>query len=131
MTSPAGLNILIVDDELPIQFALSDYFTTHGWRVECADSLEGARFQIETGRFDVLIADLSLNGSDGTEGLELVCFVKQRRPAMRVVVLTAYGSPKVEREAVLRGADAFLLKPKPLSEVLRAINPDQKGGENK
>jgi len=37
------------------------------------------------------------------------------------VVLTSYGSPEIEAEARTAGADAFLRKPKPLSQVAQVV----------
>jgi CheY-like chemotaxis protein len=39
----------------------------------------------------------------------------------KIVVLTAYGSAEVEDEAKRCGADAFLRKPKPLSQVAQVV----------
>ena len=37
------------------------------------------------------------------------------------MVLTSYGSPEAEAEAISAGADAFLRKPKPLSQVAQVV----------
>ena len=42
-------------------------------------------------------------------------------PKTRIVVLTAYGSSDVETEAKASGADAFLRKPQPLSQVAQVV----------
>jgi CheY-like chemotaxis protein len=47
--------------------------------------------------------------------------VHQRNPDTRIVVLTSYGSPEAEAEARNAGADAFLRKPKPLSQVAQVV----------
>ncbi len=55
------------------------------------------------------------------EGLEVLDLVQRRSPAPRTVIVTAYGSPQVEREARRRGADAFLHKPVRLADLARVV----------
>ena len=113
--------LLIVDDEDAIRFSLGDYFSLKGFVVDAATELEGAEALLETTRYDVVIADLRLTGINGTEGLELITYVRERSPSTRVVLLTAYGSDEVREEAARRGVDAFLQKPQPLSEIARTV----------
>lgn len=112
--------LLIVDDEEPILFALREYFTARAWEVDCASEREEAEALIDSRSYAALIADLRLAG-DGHDGLELVGYATGRSPATHVVVLTAYGSPEIERAARHRGAEAFLHKPIPLAELERVI----------
>jgi two-component system response regulator (stage 0 sporulation protein F) len=116
-----GSRILIVDDEIPILFAMREYFTPLGYEVDCAREREEAEAMLANDEFSVVIADLRLTGINGNEGLEIVGFIRERSPDTRIVVLTAYGSPEIEMEARKRGADAFLHKPKPLSEVAQIV----------
>jgi DNA-binding NarL/FixJ family response regulator len=51
--------------------------------------------------------------------LEIVRYLRRTCPNARVIVLTAFGAPHLEREAYRRGADALLHKPRPLAEVAR------------
>jgi two-component system response regulator (stage 0 sporulation protein F) len=113
--------ILIVDDEETILFAMREYFTTFGYGVDCARELEEAKALLAQTSYAVVIADLRLTGSHGTEGLELVEYVRQRQPLTRVILLTAYGSPEIEREARQRGVDAFLQKRMSLPEVAQVV----------
>ena len=109
--------ILTVDDENSILFAIRKYFTTCGYEVDCARELEEAEALLANRRYDIVIADLRLTGSSGREGLDVVRFLRERAPHSPIIMLTAYGSPEVESEAVELGANAFVQKPKPLSEL--------------
>ena len=112
--------ILIIDDEPAIRHAVDRYLTRAGFDVQCARELEEAEALLAHVPYDLVIVDLSLSGHpSGTEGLELVRFVRRHRPSTRVIVLTAHGSPWVEKEARRRGCDALVHKPKPLSELAR------------
>jgi DNA-binding response OmpR family regulator len=111
--------LLIVDDEETIRHGVKRYFSRHGFTVDCARELEEAEALATFNDYDLVIVDLSLREHDGTEGLEVVRFVRSRHPRTRVIVLTAHGTPAVEREAIRRGCDRFLQKPKPLSELAK------------
>jgi DNA-binding response OmpR family regulator len=109
--------ILIVDDEEPILFAMREYFAAKGWTVDYAREPLEAEALLSTNDYRVAILDLRLSGTPGAEGLDLIESVRSRSPRTRIILLTAYGSREIEAEAFRRGADAFLHKPKPLSEV--------------
>jgi DNA-binding NtrC family response regulator len=113
--------LLIVDDEEPILFALREYFSTLGYEVHCAREVEEAEALLAHVQYQVVMADLRLTKSHGAEGLEIIGAVRERCPWARIILLTAYGTAEVEAEARRRGADAFLYKPKPLSELARVI----------
>lgn len=111
--------ILVVDDEDSILFAVHRYFVRAGCTVDCAQELEEAEALAAHNRYDLVIADLSLSEHGSTEGLEVLRYVRRAQPRARIILLTAYGSPAIEKEAFRRGCDAFLHKPQPLDEIAR------------
>ncbi len=109
-----------MDDEEPILFAMREYFTTKGYVVDCArETREAQALLAEHEDYSLAILDLRLTGTHGAEGLDVIELVRAQSPRTRIILLTAYGSREIEAEALRRGADAFLHKPKPLSEVAR------------
>jgi CheY-like chemotaxis protein len=111
--------LLIIDDQETIRFSLKRYFGRMQYEVDCAGELEEAEALIAYTAYDLVIADLSLTAAGCSEGLELIRFLRTRWPRARVIILTAYGMPAVEREALRRGADVLLHKPQPLAELAR------------
>ena len=109
--------ILLVDDEELIVFAMRKYFEGLGYRVDAAHELEEAQALLANRRYDLVIADLRLTGIGGVEGLQIVADVHQRCAHTRVILLSAFGTPEIERESYNRGADAFLHKPKAMMEI--------------
>ncbi|MGH7703685.1 MAG: response regulator [Gemmatimonadales bacterium] len=110
-------HILVVDDEESILFAMEEYFTLSGCIVDCAREVEEAQALLCNIRYHLVLTDLRLSGIHTADGLDLVSMIRECCPDTRVIVLTAYGSPEIEQEARRRGADAFLHKSMPLSEV--------------
>jgi len=114
-------HLLVVDDEESIRFSMSEYFSQHGFMVDTARELEEAARLIETTTYQVVIQDLRLGFTRDSDGLDIIKLIHQRQPETRIVVLTSYGSEEVEVEARRSGADAFLHKPKPLSQVAQVV----------
>jgi DNA-binding NtrC family response regulator len=113
--------LLIVDDEESIRFSMSEYFEHQGYKVDTARDMEEAEKLIENTDYKVLIQDLRLGINRNPDGLEIIKLVHSRHPDTRIIVLTAYGSAEMEDEARQCGADAFLRKPKPLSQVAQVV----------
>jgi DNA-binding NtrC family response regulator len=113
--------LLVVDDEEAICFSMSEYFSMHGYKVDTASEMEEAEKLLEAAEYTVVIQDLRLSLTSNSDGLEMIRSIREHNPQTRIVVLTAYGSAEVEDEARRCGADAFLRKPKPLSQVAQIV----------
>ncbi|MEA2569498.1 MAG: hypothetical protein QOI24_1499 [Acidobacteriota bacterium] len=113
--------LLVVEDELVVRKALRKYFSAEGFEVDCARELEEAQALIVTSRYALVIADLRLSWSYAVEGLEILRFVRQYSRGTRVIILTAYAGPEIQRSARALGADAFLQKPVPLPDIAAAV----------
>jgi CheY-like chemotaxis protein len=80
-----GLEILIVDDNKALRFALRETLLRKGRTVEEADSAEAALKLALAKDFDAALVDINL----GTmSGLDFLAAVKQERPNMSVVIIT-------------------------------------------
>jgi len=113
--------LLIVDDEESICFSMREYFSLHGYKVDTAREVEEAEKLIEDTEYKVVIQDLRLGTNRNPDGLDIIKCIRDHNHLTRIVVLTAYGTSEVEDEAIRCGADAFLRKPKPLSQVAQVV----------
>jgi DNA-binding NtrC family response regulator len=120
-TKQTSAKLLVVDDEESICFSMKEYFSQHGFKVDTAREIEEAEGLIKETDYQVIIQDLRLGVDQRSDGLEIIKLVHGKNPETRIVVLTSYGSPEVEAEARRAGADAFLRKPKPLSQVAQVV----------
>jgi DNA-binding NtrC family response regulator len=109
--------ILIVDDEQAVLATLRDYFAELKLEVDCASGLDEARAKLSRNRYAAVLTDIQLSRIGDTDGLDLADFVIERCPGTPLVVLTAYGSNRVEREARNKGASFFLHKPVRLEDI--------------
>jgi CheY-like chemotaxis protein len=115
--------ILVVDDEPDIEMLFRQHFRrdlrARRFDMEFASSAQDALDVIgkENGRkIILLLSDINM---PGMSGLDLLPTVKQARPDLPVIMITAYGDPETRRMAVERGADGLLTKPLEFT-VLRA-----------
>jgi len=113
--------LLVVDDEESICFSMSEYFSLQGYKVDTASELEEAEKLVGATNYKVVIQDLRLTMTNSHDGLDMIKLIRAHNPQTRIVVLTAYGSADIEDEARRCGADAFLRKPKPLSQVAQVV----------
>lgn len=113
--------LLVVDDEPPIVFAISEYFESLGFAVDFTGELEEAQALISCRHYSVVLTDLHLRKVTGLEGLELVTFTRLQSPSTIVILLTAYGSPEIEQRADHLGVHAFLHKPQPLPRIAELV----------
>jgi DNA-binding response OmpR family regulator len=111
----------MVDDKVTLCFAMREYFNSHNYEVDCAHTVDDAMRLLNMAHYSVLIADLDLGGANDLDGFKVIKMAREQFPETRIVVLTAYGSVEAESEAQSLGANAFLHKPRPLSEVARIV----------
>jgi two-component system OmpR family response regulator len=111
--------ILLVDDEEPILHAIGRYLTRGGFAVDCARELEEAEALLSCISYDLVIADLALTEPQSLEGLEIIRHARRTSPRTRLILLTGHGSPTVEKEALRRGCDTMVMKPKALPELVK------------
>lgn len=115
------LRLLLVDDERTIAMAMEQYFLRLGFQVDVATLLEDALRLAHADAYAVAITDLRLDDASETGGLRVARALKERDSQTRVVLLTAYRSSLLEREAVDAGVDVIVGKPLPLSELARVV----------
>lgn len=109
--------VLVVDDEADIRELLDLTLARMGLSVDCAESLAQARELLASNTYHLCLTDMRL--PDG-EGLSLVDYLGEHRPALPVAVITAHGSMENAVAALKAGAFDYVSKPLGL-ERLRAL----------
>ncbi len=110
--------ILVVDDEWLIRKFFPRALSFEGVEVITAATMEEAKEHINSSFIDLVITDLSLDGSGGREGLEIISCAKSKLPACKVILMTGYGSGKLEKAAYEIGADFYMEKPVDISLLM-------------
>lgn len=112
--------LLIAEDEDTLSFFLRQSLedATPPFSVEVASAGNSALKKVLRDKFDVMIVDLRLPDMDG---LALIKAVRQFDPFIKVIVMTAYGSPEAEREAKKLGIQGYVTKPFVVEEMKTMI----------
>jgi DNA-binding NtrC family response regulator len=106
--------ILLIDDELSIQFGYQKYLGKSGYEVKAVSTVADARMMLTTGRFDVVLLDLNL--PDGN-GIDLIAETRRHIPEIALVVITGAGDIPTAVKAMQLGADHYLTKPVDMTEL--------------
>jgi two-component system nitrogen regulation response regulator GlnG len=114
----ATKQILVIDDEEAVCWALQRALEGEGYRVDVAASAEQAFRLVELRPPDAVVLDVRLPGMDG---LTALVRLRERRPDLPVVVVTAHGSLPTAVRAVEGGAFDYLAKPFDLEQALDAV----------
>ena len=110
-----SVSILVVDDEPDVPDLFRQRFRREAragtYVLHFAASGEEALDQLSDGVEPELIVILSDINMPGMDGLELLRQVKQQRPELPVMMVTAYGDDERRRRATEYGAMEFVTKP--------------------
>lgn len=101
-------HVLVVDDDKQIEVAVRRVFDRAGYETSGAESAEEALGLMDREKFDLVIADIVMDGMDGVGLLEEI---KRRDKALPVVLVTAFSNEESEVRASRGGAYAYLRKP--------------------
>jgi len=112
------MQILILDDEPIVCKRLRPAFQKAGYEVEAFIDSASAMARIERKRFDVVITDLKM---EGTDGMRFLTRVKEIWPDTSVVVITGYATSETAKESFRKGAFDFVAKPFKLSDILETV----------
>jgi len=107
--------ILIADDEDSLRWVLEKGLRGVGYEVTAVKDGEEAVRAFEAQPFDLVFVDVRMPGMDGLTALERI---RDLRPDVYVVVMTAHGSMDTAIKAMQRGAYDYLNKPFDIDEVL-------------
>ena len=116
--SGAGLQMLIVEDDVAFARMLARSFGKRGYGVHMLHSAEELATLAPDHQFDVAVIDLKLGGASG---LRCVAELHARNAATRIVVLTGYASIATAVEAIKLGATHYLPKPANTDEIEAAF----------
>lgn len=100
--------LLIVDDEPQILDALKTFFRLRGYDVQTTAEPHDALERVQRDTFHAALLDINM---PGMTGVELLTRIKQARPTVQVVMMTAYTTIEKAIECIERGAGDYLLKP--------------------
>jgi DNA-binding NtrC family response regulator len=112
--------VLVVDDEPLIRWSVSETLSELGYDVEQAADAGSALRTVTTAArpFEVVVLDLRL---PDMSDLSLLATVRQLLPGAMLILMTAFGTAEIIKDAKALGA-AVLNKPFELDELRRVVS---------
>ena len=114
MLENENAQILVVDDEERMRNLLKKVLAKQGFSVETSSNGIDALDKVERNPFDVIIADIRMPEMNG---MDLLKAVRETRPDIYVIIMTAFGSIDSAVEAMKKGAYHYITKPFKMSEI--------------
>lgn len=108
------MKILIIEDERELSQNIVTYLSADNYLCEQTYNFESAIEKISMYSYDCILLDLNLPGGDGLEILEEI---KRRNIDSGIIIISARGSLDDKIAGLKIGADDYLAKPFPLSEL--------------
>ncbi len=115
---PKG-SILVIDDEAEIREGLEALLSSEGFDVTLTDTAGSGLTKLEEQPFDLLLLDVSLPDRNG---LDLLREIRRRDPHLSVILITAYGSIDMARDAFKSGAQDYITKPWSNDELIAQVS---------
>lgn len=114
------IRILLAEDQGMVREALAALLSLEGdievvAQVSRGDEVVDAAVASEA---EVAILDIEM---PGLTGIEAAALLRRKRPAIKIVIVTTFGRPGYLRRAMESGADAFLVKDAPASQLAEAV----------
>ena len=110
--------ILLIDDDKNIRQTLTIVLQEEGYIVDTAENGKEAIEKSFANFYNLAIVDWRLPDIEGTV---LITQLKETTPKMAKIMLTGYPSMNTAIDAVNQHADAFLIKPVDVEELLKKI----------
>ena len=114
----SSLRILLVDDVQDILDVIGMLLEMDGHELEYATNYNDALSLVESRDFDLVISDYRM---PRMHGLYLLDMIKDVKPDLPVIIMTAYQTDDMIAEARRKGVDMILTKPFPYEDLAAAI----------
>lgn len=112
------MQLLLIDDDETLLEVMTRAFTRRGHDCVAAPNAEAALAAADAAPVTHAVLDLRLGEQNG---LRLIPALLERRPALRIVVMTGFASIATAVEAIKLGAHQYLTKPADVDEILGAF----------
>ena len=130
MVAKATNRVLVVEDEETLTWSMTKTLAKDKARYELIITNSGkeALAVLEKNSIDVVVTDIRM---PDINGLDLLSLIRKKYPSTKVIIMTAYGSAEVQKEATRRGSFYYIEKPFEISDIrtliLKALE-EKRGG---
>ena len=111
-------NIWVVDDDESIRWVLERGLSENGIEVETFDSANKVIKKLETENPSLILTDIKMPGKSG---IDLLDEVKELRPEIPIIIMTAHSDLESAVESYEHGAWEYLPKPFDIEEAISMV----------
>lgn len=124
MMKPLNLRVMVADDHPAVRAGVQHTLATSSTVSVIGAARDSSELMEMLGRHpcEVLISDYSMPGGRFGDGITLFGLIRQRYPALKIVVLTMLESPGIVHSLLNLGIPAVLSKSDSLNHLLPAIH---------
>ena len=121
-----AIRVSVIEDHKDFREGLT-YLLNASEGFECAGAFSSAGEGLEglTGKEDIVLLDINMPGMTGIEAIPLI---KKRYPDLKIIMLTVFDDDDNIMEAILAGADGYLLKKTTPVKILGSLKDCYEGG---
>lgn len=125
--------VLVVDDEEDLTWSISKNLSRDkdNFEVICVNSGDEALNLLAQVPVDLVVSDIRM---PGISGLDLLLEIKKEYPNTRAIIMTAFGSADVQKEATERGSLFYIEKPFEIDDlrgIIQKALSEKKGFDGK
>jgi len=112
--------VLIVDDEETLTWSMAKSLSKDKdkYEVIIANNGKEALTLLKSNKIDLVISDIRM---PDINGLDLLVKIRKDYPDTKVIIMTAYGSSDVQKEANRRGSLYYVEKPFEISDIRKIV----------
>jgi DNA-binding NtrC family response regulator len=114
--------ILIVDDDKFLCQSLSYVLKDEGYSVNTTHDGKAAIDMIKKKKYDLMVLDYNLSSLQNLTGLGVLEKAHEINPAIKAIMISAYGDNKLKKKAKDMGVYGFLDKPFKITRLLKTID---------
>ncbi len=119
------MKILVIEDEAKLANLVKKDLEQSGYQVDVAADGQAGFTQFQTGDYDLVLLDLML---PGLSGWDLIPLMRQAKPALPIVALTARVAVEDRVQGLNLGCDDYLVKPFSFKELEARIQVQLRRG---
>jgi len=112
------IDVLIVEDDMPLQEAVSDALIAYGYTTKCVANGVDALSALATHQARLVISDVQMDKMDGQALLEKL---KANFPNLPVLLMSAHGTVSKAVKAIQAGAADYITKPFEIDQLAESV----------